>query len=178
MSFSVNLDEICKFQACADPETIKLDLVAMLFRIYLKIDDRKILPKENYIHARDAIFGLNQELFDEVHKERFIDSNYFKTHEPTGMSVKLFTKRLDEYHADLINEYVTILEKDLSIIPNRETNDDEIYQPASIEMMKYMHNFCKEFFIRMYPEISTSWRIIKQIQTTNPEKDTETCICM
>lgn len=177
-TYHVDLEEICQFQTCVYPATMKLDLVSMLFRIFLKIDDRKILPIDNYIHARDAIFFLNQELFEEVKKVRFTGSNYFATHEPTGMSVKLFTKRLDEYYTNHIDEYIATLEKDLLMIPNRVMNDEQTNQPASGEMLKYMHNFCKEFFIRMFPEISNGWRVLKQIQTFNPEPDVETCVCM
>jgi len=178
VSHHIDLAEICKYQTCEHPETIKLDLVSLLFRIFIKMEERKILPTNHYIHARDAIFLLNPDLFKEVEEKRFKSSNFFTIHEPTSMSVKLFTRRLDEYFSSQIKDYCVQLEKDLLLIPDCTNGDATTSYQASTEMMAYMHDFCREFFVRVMPEISNAWRVLKQLHITNPEDDEESCLLM
>jgi hypothetical protein len=134
-----------------------LDLAALFFNVFIEIEKREKVSMECYKKARDVIFYLNQELFNEVEDKRFHPMSNIMWHNVCNMSVGQSQKMIKEYLMDKITlNYILPLEEKLENVTN---------------MKEFMKDFIRKFAIEMAPEIRNTWRQINIIIDQIPENE-------
>ena len=140
-----------------EKEALKLDLVALIFTVFMEIEKRENISRECFVRARDVLCDLNSELCSQVEEKRFSPVIAIKYHDVCNMTVAQSQKMINEHLMDkLVSTYILPLEAELEKIT---------------DMKLYLANFSRKFAAEMAPEIISTWRSINIAIQHTPENE-------
>ena len=156
---TINFSELLAFTSTSNFELFKLDLVAILFDVFIKVGERELVSMEKYELARDYLFELNTDLFMRVQKERFNNGCALIWHEIVNQTVAQTKSMLTKYFTPDI---------DFIFVPQLEHIIDSIDEVSG---QKSIHKFVFEFATIIGPKIEPAWCEIKIMGETIPEDE-------
>ena len=146
-------------------ECFQYDLVALLFSVFINVEQRAQIPIDKFEQARDHILSFNKELFWEVHKSRFAPICALQWHTPSDMNVAQCMKYMVKYFDHQIQVVYT---------PELET----IIKTSGDNMRHDLHNFVYRFAIEMTPLIVPCWRHVNAVYSKEAKEHPQGVECV
>ena len=129
-----------------EKEALKLDLVALIFTVFIEIEKRGKISTECFVRARNVLCDLNSELSALVEEKRFSPIIAIMYHDVCNMTIAQSQKMINEHLMNkLVSDYILPLEAELE---------------NTTDMKSYLKIFVRKFAVEMAPEIVSTWRSI------------------